>query len=239
MFKQFEAARAANNATRRKWQRAKELAKAHTKASKRQAALGETECETLTAYPDEDPRRFLWRFGYFRGPPTPELSVTVEGHEEEGSHTMYMLTCSLRSWQDPTGVPREIEWKCKKRLLQLREELHDKIKEDMADAYTERFQDTPFARYGGLPGTTARLKAWLVTLTGIANKGKLPTQLLLLLLQFLQVPVPKESDKELDALKPPLPEDSRRGSRFEGGRSSLGQAPSIPDDDGQIDWLTL
>jgi len=155
----------------------------------------------------EDPRRFLWRFGYFRGPPQPELIVEVTGHSDYQASSWlpgqekeeYSMSCAL-SWESPEE-PRVVEWKCKMKLVDMRSRLHDRIKKEMGLEYNEHFQDTRFAHHGGIPGTTARLRHWFQTLTGLANKGHLKTELLALLLHELQVPIPQKSDEELDELQ--------------------------------------
>eukprot|EP00440_Ansanella_granifera_P016219 gb/GFBE01017620.1/.p1 GENE.gb/GFBE01017620.1/~~gb/GFBE01017620.1/.p1 ORF type:complete len:254 (+),score=35.96 gb/GFBE01017620.1/:1-762(+) len=146
----------------------------------------------------DDPLRFLWRFGYERGPPAPELSLTVEGHDEVLGHTMYRIRCSLRRPAKEEGTEvRVSEWACRKRLCDLREELHCRVKDGMGSEYATYFQSTPFARHGGIPGTTDRLRSWLATLAACVNSSQLKGQLLAFLLRFLEAPVPEDSEAEL------------------------------------------
>jgi len=86
-------------------------------------------------------------------------------------------------------------WTTKKRLCNLRELLHHPVKEVLGPRYAELFAETPFARHGGLPGTTARLRDWMNTLAAAVNNGELPQPLLAEVLRFLQAPVPRDSDE--------------------------------------------
>merc|ERR1712232_685183 len=56
------------------------------------------------------------------------------------------------------------------------------------------FGEAPFARHGGLPGTTARLDEWLTVLAASANTGKMDVALLSYIMKFLQAPVPTDSE---------------------------------------------
>lgn len=162
--------------------------------------------------------RYLWRFGYNRAAstPNPRLQITVEGHEEDFGHTWYIINITVdrsvvqvpnqqevgeeKSADNETAVEKgveDIEWVVKKRLCDLREELHDRVKERMGPAYSAYFDGTPFARHGGLPGTTARLRAWLASLAECSNKGALNADILAFVLRFLDAPVPAESETAL------------------------------------------
>jgi len=162
--------------------------------------------------------RYLWRFGYNRaaGAPNPRLQIALEGHEEDDGHTWYVINSSVhrsdvkvavqeeKETGQSTGVENgvakaaeDIEWIVKKRLCDLREQLHDRVKELMGPAYSAYFDGTHFARHGGLPGTTTRLRAWLVTLAECANSGALNAEIQAYVLRFLDAPVPEESDAAL------------------------------------------
>eukprot|EP00439_Symbiodinium_sp_Y106_P022232 s5244_g2.t1 len=63
------------------------------------------------------------------------------------------------------------------------------VEADAGEAtYCQYFSDAPFARHGGLSGTTARLGSWCGKLTRSADKGELPQELLVVLLAFLDTP---------------------------------------------------
>jgi len=120
----------------------------------------------------EDPSRYLWRFGFGREGCEPALAIAVNGHEEESGHTMYILKCSLTNTDsvlkpDGNGASCQgpIAWTCRRRLRELRDELHDVVKEQMVTAYSSYFNKVGFAHMGGPPGTTARLSGWLCTLS--------------------------------------------------------------------------
>jgi hypothetical protein len=144
----------------------------------------------------EKPEKYLWRFGYGRydGEPNPQLELSVSGHEEEYGHTQYMITCNLCRKDDALNAT---SWSTKKRLCDLREELHDIVKEGLGDAYAIHFGDSHFAHHGGLPGTTARLRVWMNALASCINGGALTPALSAAVLRFLDAPVPKESEAAL------------------------------------------
>jgi len=143
----------------------------------------------------------LWRFGC--GPGSAALRISVRGHEEVEGHTWYIIDSHIHQSyvqpqpQDGEEVqpqsPTEIHWSTKKRLCDLREELHSNVKELMGPAYAAYFDSSPFARLGGPPGTTARLRAWLTNLAHCANEGALSACIQAYVLQFLEAPAPDES----------------------------------------------
>ena len=53
-----------------------------------------------------------------------------------------------------------MSWPYATRARRARDELHDPVKASMGDSYAQFFGATPFARRGGLPGTTERLRNW-------------------------------------------------------------------------------
>mmetsp|Transcript_109753 Transcript_109753/g.342097 ORF Transcript_109753/g.342097 Transcript_109753/m.342097 type:complete len:196 (+) Transcript_109753:328-915(+) len=79
----------------------------------------------------------------------------------------------------------------KRRLVQIRERLHDPVKRELGGpAYETCFGAAPFAHKGGMRGTTARLKAWCEALAGAINAGICTPGMVWLTLQFLEVPAP-------------------------------------------------
>lgn len=114
----------------------------------------------------------------------PQLEIAVRCHDEEYGHTWYRLDCSVCYPGD-----ERYTWFTSKRLRHFRERLHDPIKGELSEAtYCQYFSDAPFARHGGLSGTTARLGSWCGKLTRSADKGELPQELLVVLLAFLDTP---------------------------------------------------
>lgn len=117
---------------------------------------------------------FLATFGYMAlnadhwcEGPQPEFGIWVQGHEDIADHTYYMLRCRLTQ---PTRKPAR-DWRVRRRLLHLRCGLHDPVKEALGVAtYTKLFQDAPFARRLGPPGTSDRLKAWCFVLAQCINQ---------------------------------------------------------------------
>lgn len=143
----------------------------------------------------ERPQCYLCRLGYKPGSfesSAPELSICVTGHSEFGGHTYYKLCCELQWSSNHQYLLKKCRWSARRRLADLRLHLHDWIKSSFGRAdYAARFGDTPFAMHGGIPGTTARLHAWMATLATCANNDDLSAPLLTKLLQFLRTPLPE------------------------------------------------
>ncbi|CAK8991971.1 unnamed protein product [Durusdinium trenchii] len=125
-------------------------------------------------------------------------------------------------WVDRMAPPRcclevpgdseaeSLTWEAPRRLHHLRMELHDRMKYYMEEAFYARvFNETPFARHMGLPGTTARLKAWLTTLSNAINKQEVPPMAAAITLLFLHTPLPSDEQEAPaplpDPVKPPRP----------------------------------
>jgi len=119
---------------------------------------------------------------------TPRLDLVIKGHCEMHGHTFYDVKCSLTA-QNPT---MHLEWHTQQRLVQLREGLHDVVKSELGKRYTRVFGDAPFAKRGGLGGTTDRLQRWLETLVGCVNDGVAPPNLVSQILLFLDAPAQPE-----------------------------------------------
>lgn len=146
-------------------------------------------------------RPFLAKYGYaaadaetWEKPPCPagdgeepgsQLELRVAGHQEADGHTWYEVECSLTSPR-----LRKLNWQAKRRLVQLREELHDVVKAQMRSTYTDYFGATPFAHKGAPRGTTARLGAWFGALAACINTGGCSPRIVAITLQFLTVPEP-------------------------------------------------
>jgi len=114
----------------------------------------------------------------------PELCLQVTGHAEAFGHTWYHVRCSL-------GCPwsgANLQWQAKWRLVHLRKFLHGPVKSSLGPTYERFFARAPFARKGGLPGTTFRLDAWCKALARCINLRACPPGLVWLTLSFLQVP---------------------------------------------------
>lgn len=114
--------------------------------------------------------------------PAPVVELQVEGHKEVDGHTWYSLACSLVDGSVNTN------WSAQRRLQQLREDLHDVVKAELGDVYSQHFGSTPFAHKGGMPGTTARLSRWLCTLATCINAGHAPPSVVALVLTFMDAP---------------------------------------------------
>lgn len=117
----------------------------------------------------------------------PMLEIAVTGHEEVDGHTWYVLECAI--WRPLVEFGRA-EWSCRRRLVHLREGLHDSFKEWLRpDGYAKHFGDAPFASHGGFRGTTERLRGWCQALTRRINSGAVPPVMAIATLRFLDAPV--------------------------------------------------
>eukprot|EP00929_Paragymnodinium_shiwhaense_P116889 TRINITY_DN8689_c0_g1_i2.p1 TRINITY_DN8689_c0_g1~~TRINITY_DN8689_c0_g1_i2.p1 ORF type:complete len:218 (+),score=34.41 TRINITY_DN8689_c0_g1_i2:94-747(+) len=148
----------------------------------------------------EDPKLFISRFGYdpqedeAEEEARPLLQVTVPGHHEEDGHTLYILDCSIICQGLPyTDKDPRLLWRCSRRLCDLRDGIYSFVKSTLGEVYTVRFRETPFAKRGGLPGTTDRLKAWMTTLAHCMNNDVLfDASALATILRLLEAPIPDE-----------------------------------------------
>lgn len=123
----------------------------------------------------------------------PRIQLVLDVHHRHAGHTWYLLECTLEP--APGYAPGRVsraEWPAPRRLLQLRLDLHDRVKQSLGEDYRRVFGAAPFAKLGGLPGTTARLKAWLAALSDGMNNGALKPSLVALTLGFLQAPLPQD-----------------------------------------------
>jgi hypothetical protein len=121
----------------------------------------------------------------------PQIDLQVDGHIPRAGHTWYNVRCKLSRLPELAAGGTTIEWVAPRRLVQLRVDLHHRVRDILGSAYDEQFAETRFAKYGGPPGTTARLQAWFGTLASCINKGIAPPSMATLLLVFLQAPVPE------------------------------------------------
>lgn len=113
----------------------------------------------------------------------PRFEVSVAGHEEVSKHTWYTLSCSVVQ-----GGAVRTEWKIQRRLLQLRKDLHNNVKQELGQAYDRHFSGAHFAYKGGVRGTTARLQGWCSALTACINAGHIKPSVVALVFQLLEAP---------------------------------------------------
>jgi hypothetical protein len=123
------------------------------------------------------------------------LSIKLDTHETKAlQHNWYLIECELT-----LDDSKKLEWPAPRRLVQLRE-FHDHVKSTLGDAtYKTIFGSTPFARHGGMPGTTDRLSAWLRSLA--SDLARVPPSLAALTLQFLEVPRPSTGVKDREDIE--------------------------------------
>eukprot|EP00927_Polykrikos_kofoidii_P078281 TRINITY_DN75128_c0_g1_i1.p1 TRINITY_DN75128_c0_g1~~TRINITY_DN75128_c0_g1_i1.p1 ORF type:complete len:442 (+),score=55.84 TRINITY_DN75128_c0_g1_i1:63-1388(+) len=177
---------------------------------------------------DEDNDSYLLRLGFIDEDAPPLLNISVVGHEEETLHgegaltcTLYEIHCSLSpvgvtpTAGDELSMRLTTQWRCKRRLCDIRSDLHDKFKKKIGAAYMNWFRNTPFARRGGIKGTTGRLRAWFMTFADYFNTVTTDKKTKEKWLRFLGAPG--------------KPRRSRAGSASTSGHTSLASSarPSL------------
>lgn len=115
----------------------------------------------------------------------PKLTLTILSHSEIEDHTFYQVKCALA-----TARSLSLTWTVHRRLVHLREGLHDFVQNLLGTTYDTVFGEARFARRGGLPGTTARLQAWLETLAAHVNGGTASPATVAQILNFFDTPKP-------------------------------------------------
>lgn len=134
---------------------------------------------------------------------TPALHLQVVGHEEVDGHTHYIAACSL------IGALARTEWSSKRRLVSIRENIHDAFKHVLDEHYSMHFAATPFAHKGGVPGTTSRLDNWFKACAICINAGSAQPFLVALVLHYLEAPEPARcSDLERSLALPVIASQS-------------------------------
>lgn len=113
----------------------------------------------------------------------PKVTFEVVGHIEVDDHTFYQIKCALE-----TKPSLSLKWGVHRRLLHLREGLHNFVQSCLGDEYGAVFGEARFARRGGLPGTSARLQGWLEQLALHVNDGTASPTTVAHVLRFFEVP---------------------------------------------------
>jgi len=121
----------------------------------------------------------------------------VVDHEEHDGHTWYNLRCALAGPGRDAGTGEEsgdvFNWDAQRRLTQLRASLHDAVADTISpQVYRKHFTSAPFARFGGVPGTTSRLNSWCRALAQAISLAEVPPLAVATTLHALGAPV-KES----------------------------------------------
>eukprot|EP00927_Polykrikos_kofoidii_P054514 TRINITY_DN48926_c0_g1_i1.p1 TRINITY_DN48926_c0_g1~~TRINITY_DN48926_c0_g1_i1.p1 ORF type:complete len:438 (-),score=36.62 TRINITY_DN48926_c0_g1_i1:278-1519(-) len=150
---------------------------------------------------DEDSEAYLQRLGFIEETAPPLLYISVVGHEEEILHgegslpcTLYEIHCQLcpvgvTPWaEDEISFRLTTQWRCKRRLCDIRSNLYDKVKRKLSGGYPGWFRKTPFARRGGIRGTTGRLRAWFSTFAEYFNTVMLDKRTKVQWLRFVGAP---------------------------------------------------
>jgi len=181
-----------------RWAGARAAARVRHSSDARKKCIGELQQDIARAQRDtekekrdrqwKNPIECLAQLGYGQGHELPRLAISVEGHHEEHGCTMYGIDVSL---SQKGGVTT---WHTTKRLCDLREQIHDPVKDVLGEeAYPMHFGETPFAHFGGVPGTTERLRYWLQALGSCINQGALDIKMIGVVLNFLEAPMPEPS----------------------------------------------
>jgi len=100
---------------------------------------------------------------------------------------------------------RQLDWCVLRRLKRLREELHDAVKAELGHSYVQIFDGKPFAKRGGLRGTTALLDGWCKVLAACINDSNCVPRVVALALRFLEVPEPPAVPGSVQAVSHALP----------------------------------
>jgi hypothetical protein len=117
----------------------------------------------------------------------PWLGFRVAQHFKAAGHTWYIVESSLEF--DESSPHSRIDWLAPRRLDQLRQQLHDIIKNSLGEqSYAKYFQSARFASRGGLPGTTANLHRWFAALASCINSKALRPSVVAVTLRFLEAP---------------------------------------------------
>jgi len=159
---------------------------------------------------------------------TVKIELKLTDKKEFDRHTWYTLQCVIID-PDVPGPDGRKTWSVKRRLEHLRTHLHDRVKADLGqETYDRRFGSTRFAHRLGVPGTTERVNAWLATLAGHVNAGRVPPMVCAQLMRFLAAPDP-------DGVEPPAAGGSRPCTPSVVGRPAEGapgaSSPMAPDVD--------
>jgi len=148
----------------------------------------------LTAFGYDVEDRCTWRqpsASSEEGPP--RLTFILSASEKTSGTTRYLFGCSL------TGPGCQYQgWKCQKRLEELRQALHDHVKDDLGPNYKTLFADAhfPFNTIAGgmtVPGTTARLCKWVATLAYNINRAKISPSAVAYVLEYFEAHPTKET----------------------------------------------
>jgi len=126
-------------------------------------------------------------------PGCPVLTLMAEGHSKVEGHTLYKVRCRIEGGQ---GL---ISWHVTRRLSQIRQGVYQPVFAALCDDYAKLFSQTPFARHGGLRGTTTRLTKWLANLARCVNQGKVHPELLASILVFFEAPTLPDHGEEFPA----------------------------------------
>merc|ERR1712137_990821 len=139
--------------------------------------------------------RFLEPYGYIArdsydwwGTAVPEIFLKVGSHSKSKGHTYYNVECAVckpGQWHSPY-----LSWTAQRRLLHMRDCMHDVVKRELGSAYKERFAGAPFAHKGAPSGTTARLSSWCRNLAENINAKSVPPFAVAVILRFLGAPDP-------------------------------------------------
>lgn len=164
----------------------------------------------LPTVTESDQVPYLSSFGYkladkrsWKEPPVVgqqgiKLEINVDGHVFRAGHTWYKVVCKLhRGSKDGFET---MQWVAPRRLVQLRIDLHHRVKAALGVAYEEHFRTSRFAKYGGPPGTTARLEAWFASLATVINSGIAPPIVATTALVFLQAPTTNDVQAPVSGL---------------------------------------
>merc|ERR1712048_47404 len=102
-------------------------------------------------------------------------------------HKWYQVHCTIKRRDMPYT-----RWTAPRRMVQVRGDLHDRVKEMLGENYDTLFEESQLDSRGA-PGThtggaTVRLGSWLVKLANMITNGEVPPSVAALTLLFFQAP---------------------------------------------------
>lgn len=118
----------------------------------------------------------------------PKVQIELKTHIEFGDHTQYEIICKLYNPNGTQHMPSDVSWRTLRRLKHIRVGLHDVVKQSLGSKYKQHFGSAPFAHRSAPAGTTARVRAWLNSLSNCINSGSLAPAVVAMTFRLLDGP---------------------------------------------------
>eukprot|EP00927_Polykrikos_kofoidii_P027165 TRINITY_DN24003_c0_g1_i1.p1 TRINITY_DN24003_c0_g1~~TRINITY_DN24003_c0_g1_i1.p1 ORF type:complete len:453 (+),score=67.49 TRINITY_DN24003_c0_g1_i1:81-1439(+) len=157
---------------------------------------------------DEDGDTYLMRLGFIHEDAPPLLRIAVAGHEPETIHgegssacNLYEIHCQLSpvgvspGGDDESAWRSMTQWRCKRRLCDIRSDLHERVKKKLGSEYAGWFRKAPFAssaawllRGVGGKSNIDRLTVWFEAFADYFNAAAVDKKTKVQWLRFLGAP---------------------------------------------------